>query len=69
MLPNFTGSDVKGSGGKNNAPASGSSVYTAPRNTSGKQKHYKVICVGESNVGKTCLIQRYINNVFIEHGN
>ena len=47
---------------------SGSGVYSNHRNASQKQKHYKVICVGESMVGKTSMIQRYISNIFNEHG-
>jgi len=33
-----------------------------------QEKQFKVICVGESMVGKTSLIQRYIQNNFEDHG-
>lgn len=31
-------------------------------------KQYKIICVGDSMVGKTSLIQRYMTEMFNEHG-
>ena len=43
--------------------ASGS-VYSQKQQT----KQFKIICVGESMVGKTSLIQRYIENSFNDHG-
>lgn len=43
----------------------GSNVY---RNSTKVQKQFKIICVGESMVGKTSLIQRYIENMFNDHG-
>ena len=53
QLPNFT--QPRGSTGRGaNPPAT--SVYSTHRNTATKQKHYKVIAVGESMVGKTSLI-------------
>jgi len=40
----------------------GNNVF-ANRNSSVKStKQFKIICVGESQVGKTSLIQRYIDN-------
>ena len=48
---------------------SSKSVISDSRNSQAiKSKQFKVICVGESMVGKTSLIQRYIENMFHDHG-
>ena len=44
----------------------GGSVYRSGESMDAKQ--YKIICVGDSMVGKTSLIQRYMNQIFNEHG-
>ena len=35
---------------------------------SSAMKSFKVICVGDSSVGKTSLIQRYTMDIYNEHG-
>ena len=61
------------------SPAGTGVSSTAPNRNSGgihynklnqpipKDKQFKVICVGDSMVGKTSLIQRFIENTFKDH--
>ena len=44
----------------------GGSIYRSGESIDAKQ--YKIICVGDSMVGKTSLIQRYMTELFNEHG-
>ena len=61
-----TSSVNKSSGGaKISFDSAGPNVY---RTSTRVAKQFKIICVGESMVGKTSLIQRYIENIFNDHG-
>ena len=51
---------------KKSFSSNGGNVYT--RNSSKVNKQFKIICVGESRVGKTTLIQSYMENMFSGHG-
>lgn len=67
QLPNFDQKQSK-LGSHVSVGSSKSSQYDSRGSQSTKSKQFKVICVGESMVGKTSFIQRYIDNMFLDHG-
>lgn len=65
QLPNFSSNS---SVSESDPRLNNSTLSDMSRRTTTKQRQFKIICVGESMVGKTSLIQKYIDGIFNEHG-